>query len=169
MVAGSARRTGIICVVSLFGLAETACSASERTASDAAAMTNVAVAPSAPAATLTMGEASATVPQTGATRVIGKRDRTIADGKHVCDVDFAYADREPEDLFWNEPCAAVTVTMVDRQALERSDRWNRLDAFQQKFVEQMPGGRVLQIEGSFSASIYPIDTTGTTIEVAVAD
>ncbi len=120
-------------------------------------------------AALPVDDEPATSRRTAKSRVIGKRDRTIADGKQVCDIDFAYADREPEDVFWEEPCAAVTATMVDRRALEALDRWNRLDTFQQKFVEQMAGGRVLQVEGMFSASIYPIDRTGTSIEISVAD
>ena len=111
---------------------------------------------------------SSDVSQT-ASRVIGKHDRTIADGKRACDVDFVYAGREQEDVFWHEPCAKVTARMVKQSDLEASGRWSRLDSFQQKFVRQMPGGQVLYIEGSFSASVYPVDETGTSIEVAVAD
>jgi hypothetical protein len=33
----------------------------------------------------------------------------------------------------------------------------------------MPGGKVLYVEDASSASIFPIDTTGTSIEVSVAD
>jgi len=166
---GGARRIGIAALAFLLGAAQMACSASERTPSNAAATANGALATSVAATALSNGDVSAAIPQPGATRVIGKHDRTIADGKRVCDVNFVYADRKAENIFWAEPCVAVTATMIDRQALEASDRWTRLDAFEQKFVESMPGGQVLQIEGTFSASIYPIDTTGTSIEVSVAD
>lgn len=104
-----------------------------------------------------------------ASKIIATRDRTIAGGKHVCDIDFAYAGREPEDVFWEEPCKAVTAKMIGSADLKASGRWSRLDSFQQKFVDQMPGGRVLYIEGSLSASVYPIDETGNSIEVPVAD
>ncbi len=102
-------------------------------------------------------------------RVIGRQDRVVAGGKRVCVVDFVYAGRAPEDLFWEEPCAVVTAKMVDRRELEALDRWARLDADQQRFVERMPGGRVLYVAGRFSASVYPVDITGTSIEVTVAD
>ncbi len=151
-----ARRIGIACFATVSGMVPAACSVpevpSERPASD----------------TSTIPKATA-LPQGDTTRVIGKHDRTIAGGRQVCAIDFVYADRGPEDVFWAEPCAAVTAAMVDRYDLEASGRWHRLDAFQQGFVERMPGGYVLQIEGTFSASIYPVDTTGTSIEVAVAD
>lgn len=104
-----------------------------------------------------------------ASKVLGKRDRTIAGGKHVCDIDFVYAGREPENVFWEEPCRAVTAKMIGSADLKALGRWSRLDSFQRKFVDQMPGGRVLYIEGSLSASVYPIDETGNSIEVPVAD
>lgn len=59
--------------------------------------------------------------------------------------------------------------MVSRSALDAPGRWGRLDQYQRRFVADMPGGQVLYVEGSFSASIYPVDETGTSIEVAVAD
>lgn len=102
-------------------------------------------------------------------RVIGKQDRTVAGGKRVCAIDFVYAGHAPEDLFRDEPCAAVTARMMDRRDLMALGRWDRLDRFQQAFVERMPGGRVLYVAGAFSASVYPVDETGTSIEVAVAD
>lgn len=102
-------------------------------------------------------------------RVIGKQDRRIAGGKKACAIAFVYAGRAPEDVFWGEPCAAVTAIMVDRADLERLNRWNRLDRFQQQFVKRMPGGRVLYVEGTFSASVYPVDDTGSSIEVEIAD
>ncbi|PTQ60089.1 hypothetical protein C8J45_11340 [Sphingomonas sp. PP-CE-3G-477] len=104
-----------------------------------------------------------------ASKVLSKHDRTLSDGAQVCDVDFVYAGREPEDVFWEEPCASVTARMVSRSALDALGRWGRLDQYQRRFVADMPGGQVLYVEGNFSASIYPVDETGTSIEVAVAD
>lgn len=113
------------------------------------------------------GAATASPPM--GSRVIGKRDRMIAGGRKICAIDFVYAGRAPEDVFWQEPCADVTAIMIDRAELERLDRWSRLDAAQQRFVERMPGGRVLYVGGTFSASVYPVDDTGSSIEVEVAD
>ncbi len=103
-----------------------------------------------------------------ASRVIGTKDKTLSDGK-VCEVSFVYGGREPESIFWEEPCAGVTAKMMDRRELEQLGRWERLDDFERKFVEGMPGGKVLYVGGDASASIYPIGTTGTSYEVAVAD
>lgn len=107
-------------------------------------------------------------PDQTASRVISTTDRTLSDGK-VCDVAFVYAGREPENIFWEEPCAEVTAKMMGRAELERLGRWERLDSFERKFVEAMPGGKVLYVGGGASASIYPIGTGGTAYEVAVAD
>lgn len=143
-----------------------------------------AAAPSAPArAGDTQADATAdTLRPTGApgpaprasdrykvSQLLGKRDRTLAGGDKVCDISFVYAGREAEGVFWEEPCRAVTATMMDRAGLERLNRWERLDAFQQRFVEQMPGGLVLYVGGEFSAAVYPYGTTGTVEEVTVAD
>jgi hypothetical protein len=103
-----------------------------------------------------------------ASRVIGTTDRRLADGR-VCVVNFVYAGRAPESIFWEEPCAGVTARMMGRGELERLGRWARLDAFERRFVAGMPGGKVLYVEGGASASIYPIGAGGTTYEVAVAD
>jgi hypothetical protein len=101
--------------------------------------------------------------------VLGRSERTLVDGKRVCEVRFVYVGREAEEEFWEEPCADVDARMVSRGDLETLGRWERLDSFQQKFVGAMPAGTVLYIGGKFSASVYPIDETGTSIEVAVAD
>lgn len=102
-------------------------------------------------------------------QVLGKRDRTLQGGDQVCDINFVYAGRLSENVFWEEPCRTVTAMMMDRAQLERLNRWERLDEFQQKFVQQMPGGLVLYVGGEFSAAVYPYGTTGTVEEVAVAD
>lgn len=107
-------------------------------------------------------------PAAQASRVIGKKDMALR-GKLACEIDFAYAGRPPENLFWEEPCAAVTAKMTDRQELQSLGRWDRLDSYAKGFVGKLPGGRVLYVEGSFSASVYPVGTTGETYEVAVAD
>jgi len=175
-------RLSVACLVPLLLLAQGACSppesvtASNLTSSDVLPKANPeAVTPSPINDANDPHSTGAPVPvpssdaiQT-ASRVIAKHDRTIADGKRACDIDFVYAGREQEDVFWHEPCDKVTAKMVRQSDLETSGRWNRLDSFQQKFVEELPGGQVLYIEGSFSASVYPIDETGTSIEVAVAD
>ena len=176
------RRLSVACLAPLLLLAQAACSApnsvsaSNLASSDAS--TNAIAEPIAPSTIATTNDfhptgAPAPAPSSDAnqtaSRVIGKHDQTLADGKRSCDVDFVYAGQEHEDVFWHEPCNKVTAKMVTRSNLEAMGRWDRLDSFQQKFVEQMPGGKVLYIEGGFSASVYPVDETGTSIEVAVAD
>ncbi len=103
-----------------------------------------------------------------ASRVIGTKDRTLSDGK-VCEVSFVYGGREPESIFWEEPCAGVTAKMMDRGELEQLGRWERLEDADRTFVERMPGGKVLYVGGPASASVYPVGTTGTSYEVSVAD
>ncbi len=103
-----------------------------------------------------------------ASRVIGTRDKTLSDGK-VCEVSFVYGGREPESIFWDEPCAGVTAKMMDRRELEQLGRWERLEDSDRTFVEGMPGGKVLYVGGAASASVYPVGTTGTSYEVSVAD
>lgn len=102
-------------------------------------------------------------------KILGKKDRTLAKGDRVCEISFVYAGRESENLFWDEPCADVTAKMMEKRELEELGRWERLDGFQRKFVTAMPNGKVLYVGGGFSASIYPVDETGTSIEVSVAD
>ncbi|WP_315763264.1 hypothetical protein [Sphingomonas sp. Y38-1Y] len=107
-------------------------------------------------------------PSEGASRVIGKTDMTLR-GKPACRVAFAYAGRPDEDLFWEEPCANVTAKLMTQADLESLGKWDRLDEFARKFIAARPDGKVLYVEGSFSASVYPIGTTGETYEVSVTD
>ncbi|WP_235532939.1 hypothetical protein [Sphingomonas sp. Leaf412] len=90
-------------------------------------------------------------------------------GKPACNILFRYAGHEPETLFWKEPCKAVTTRMMDRAGLEAAGTWARLDPFDRKFVAALPGGRVLYVGGSFTASIYPIGSNGLTYDIPVAD
>ncbi|PCD03609.1 hypothetical protein COC42_04390 [Sphingomonas spermidinifaciens] len=101
-------------------------------------------------------------------RILAAKDFTLR-GKPACKIDFVYAGHPPEDLFWEEPCSAVTARLMTNADLRALGRWDRLDEFAQQFVHALPGGRVLYVEGSHSASVYPIGTTGETYEVAVAD
>ena len=112
--------------------------------------------------------AAAPVAGQATSRVLGKTDVTLR-GKPACDIRFVYAGRDAENLFWEEPCGAVTATMMGRRELEGLGRWSRLDSFARRFVTALPGGKVLYVEGGFSASIYPVGTTGSTYEVPVAD
>jgi hypothetical protein len=101
--------------------------------------------------------------------IIGKTDVTVH-GKPSCKIDFAYVGFEPEDLFWDgETCAHVTAQMINQVDLERLGKWQRLDDFERRHVNQLPGGKVLYVEGAFSASIYPVGTTRLSYEVSVAD
>lgn len=104
----------------------------------------------------------------GTSRILGKRDFVLR-GAPACDIRYVYAGHDPETLFWEEPCASVTAMMVTRPELEKLGKWSRLDSFAQKFVTALPGGQVLYVEGGFSASVYPIGTTGQAYEVSVAD
>lgn len=102
-------------------------------------------------------------------KILGKKDRTLAKGDRICEISFVYAGRGSENLFWDEPCAEVTAKMMEKRELEELGRWEKLDGFQRKFIAAMPDGKVLYVGGGFSASIYPVDETGTSIEVPVAD
>lgn len=102
-------------------------------------------------------------------RIVGKADVTVR-GKPSCKIDFTYGGFEPEDLFWDgETCAKVTAMMVDQTDLERLGKWQRLDDFEKRHVNALPGGKVLYVEGAFTASIYPVGTTRLSYEVGVAD
>lgn len=93
----------------------------------------------------------------------------MADGTPGCEIDFAYGGREAEGLLWAEPCKDVTAEMMRREDLERLGSWERLEDRDRRFVEAMPAGTVLYVAGAFSAAVYPIDETGTSYEVTVAD
>lgn len=110
---------------------------------------------------------SAAGEETGS-RVLGERDFTLR-GAPACEIRFVYAGRQAENLFREEPCTAVSAQMMTQSELETLGKWERLDDPARRFVQALPGGRVLYVEGSFSASVYPIGTSGTTYEVAVAD
>ena len=93
----------------------------------------------------------------------------MVDGKIACYIDFVYAGEEPQDTVWVEPCSKVTTGMIGRAKMESLGWWEKLDSFQRGFVEKMPGGQTLFVEGEFSAAIYPEDETGTAAEITVAD
>ncbi len=102
-------------------------------------------------------------------RILAKKD-FILRGKPSCKIDFIYVGHKAEDLFWEgETCKEVSARMVDRAFLEKYRKWDRLDSFARKHVLGMPGGKVLYVEGQFTASIYPIGTTRQSYEIAVAD
>ncbi|PZU79331.1 MAG: hypothetical protein DI530_08800 [Sphingomonas sp.] len=105
---------------------------------------------------------------TPASRVVRRTD-FVKGGKPACDILFRYAGHEPETLFWEEPCKAVATRMIGRDELEATGTWARLNPFDRKFVAALPGGRVLYVEGSFTASIYPIGSNGLTYDIPVAD
>ena len=102
-------------------------------------------------------------------KLLGKKDRKMVDGEIACYVDFVYAGEEPQQTVWGDPCAKVSAGMIGRTRMETLGWWEKLDAFQRGYVEKMPGGQVLYVEGEFSAAIYPKDETGTAIEITVAD
>ena len=101
-------------------------------------------------------------------RLLGKSDFTLR-GKPACKIAYAYAGHAPDTLFWEEPCADVTARLASADDLQGWGKWRRLDDYARQFVQAMPGGRVLYVEGSFSASVYPVGTSGDAYEVAVAD
>lgn len=128
-----------------------------------------AAAPSAAStATLPDAGASPVAAATAPSRIVSTADITLR-GKQACDIRFAYAGRDTESLFWEEPCDAVTARMMTREELTALGRWSRLDDYARRFVAALPGGRVLYVEGSASASVYPVGTGGSTYEVPVAD
>lgn len=104
-----------------------------------------------------------------ASRVLGKSDKKMVDGTTACVVRFAYGGQPPEIMLWDEPCSNVTAGMIDRDKLEALGWWAKLDSFARGFIADMPGGRVLYISGKFSASVFPVGTSGTPYEVEVAD
>lgn len=116
----------------------------------------------------TKARASTAAGAAATSRILGTRDIKLR-GKPACDIRYVYGGHAPDNLFWEEPCRSVTARLLTRAELQALGRWERLDAFQQRFVEALPGGRVLYVEGSFSASVYPIGTTGTAFEVPVTD
>lgn len=101
--------------------------------------------------------------------VIGKRDIS-QDGTPACFVEFSYAGHAPETLIWEgEECARLNVTLMDPAELRELGKWKRLDDFAQKHVRELTDGKVLYVEGEFTASVYPVGTTGQSYEVSVAD
>lgn len=102
-------------------------------------------------------------------KVLGKKDRKMVGGETACYIDFVYAGEEPQQMVWDEPCSATGAGMIGRPRMEELGWWEKLDSFARQFVEAMPGGKVLYIEGSFTAFIFPRGTTGSPYEVTVAD
>lgn len=131
---------------------------------------NAAVASAPPIEAVPPAENNAApVSSADASRIIAKKD-IILKGKPSCKIDFAYPGYEPEDLLWDgEACSAVTAEMMDQAGLEKLGKWERLDAFEKKHITDMPGGKVLYVEGAFTASVYPVGTTRMSYEVPVAD
>ena len=107
--------------------------------------------------------------QHAASKVLGKKDEKMVNGKIACYIDFVYAGEEPQQTIWIEPCAKVTTGMMARAEMEKLGWWEKLDESQRGYVEKMPGGLTLFVEGEVSAAIYPNDETGTTAEIFVAD
>lgn len=103
------------------------------------------------------------------THIIAQQDTADA-GDPACTIRFAYVGFTEESLIWDgEPCAALTATFFGQSDLERLGKWERLDDHARERVAASPDGKVLYVEGQFTASIYPIDINQLTYEVAVAD
>lgn len=100
--------------------------------------------------------------------VAGKTD-LILRGDHVCRIDFAYGGRGAETLLWEERCAFLTATMVTSKELRTLRRWTQLSDLDRASIHALPEGKVLYVEGSNSASVYPVGTSGVTYEVPIAD
>jgi hypothetical protein len=129
----------------------------------------IAATPAKPAQPKTDSQVSGGQPAGEVSRVIGKKTIQLK-GKSACKIDFVYAGHDPEDLFWDgEACDAVTTAMVNQADLEKLGQWEKLDAFTQKHISAMPGGKVLYIEGGFTASVYPMGTEQQSYEISVAD
>lgn len=101
-------------------------------------------------------------------RVLAKSDIRLR-GEPACRVRFVYGGGAEEDLFWEEPCTAITVRLMTQAELQTINKWSHLDDFAQASVSKLPGGRVLYVEGKASASVYPVAANGMTYDVSVAD
>lgn len=138
----------------------------------AASASPAAVTPAAPspASASPAAAATATVEPGEATesKILGEEDITLR-GKPACKIGFAYAGYEPDGVIWEEKCADVSADLVDRAFLQKYNKWERLDEFDRKFIQELPGGKVAYVEGSFTASIYPVGTDRKSYEVSVAD
>jgi hypothetical protein len=165
------KRPGVVSALGTLCLALAAgCSqAGETPAQDRKASPENIASTNAATVDVAAGRNAATAPaEESGSRVLGERDFTLR-GAAACEVRFVYAGRDAENLFWEEPCAAVSARMMTQRELEGLGKWDRLDGAARTFINALPGGRVLYVEGGFSASVYPVGTSGTTYEVAVAD
>ena len=101
--------------------------------------------------------------------VTGKRD-IMQDGKPACFIDFSYEGYVPETLIWEgEKCDTIQVKLINPDELGKLGKWERLDDFAQKHVRTLTQGEVLYVEGKFTASVFPVGTTGQSYEVVIAD
>lgn len=116
-------------------------------------------------APVTAAQAQSQAPQS---KIIASKDITLR-GKPTCEIEFVYAGYAPENLFWDEPCADVTMQLMTQADLEALGEWDDLDDFDRKFINAMPEGKVLYVAGSSSASIYPVGTTNLSYEIFLAD
>lgn len=57
----------------------------------------------------------------------------------------------------------------DQAELVKFNRWERIDDYGRDAIAKRTRGEVLYIEGTFTASVYPMDYNNMTIEVPVAD
>ncbi|PXA95873.1 hypothetical protein DMC47_18940 [Nostoc sp. 3335mG] len=120
---------------------------------------------------LAYGASAAPPRQSDASRVskfLGKAPGKSASGPS-CRIDYVYAGYEPQSEVWREACDKVTAGMIGRDRLEELGWWDKLDDVARKFIGDMPEGKVLYIEGEFSASVYPIGVSGHVSEIEVAD
>ena len=98
-----------------------------------------------------------------------KREDLATGDSPSCKIAFAYEGKKAETLIWDEPCDAVSATIVDEARLKEFGAWQDLGPFDRDFIQAMPDGQVLYVEGSFSASLFPIGSTGETYELSVSD
>jgi hypothetical protein len=92
------------------------------------------------------------------------------DGEPRCRIAFSYAGHVPETLFWDgEPCSEVTASFVDRDLLIELGDWEVLDDYARARILEGPDDRVLYVESTFTASVFPIDYNQLTYEVPVSD
>lgn len=108
-------------------------------------------------------------PAEGKTGIVERED-IMVNGRPSCALTMRYSGAQDQPVTWTgEPCADITIAMLDKGKLAALNRFDRLPAETRDDLARTEGGKALYIEGGASASLYPLNSAGRVYEVPLAD
>lgn len=102
-------------------------------------------------------------------RIVDSTDIEVA-GKPACALTVRYAGAVDQPATWRgEACTALTVRFVTLGDLGAIGQTGKLDTSAREAVGQLPGGKVLYVEGANASAIFAPNEAGLLVRTDLAD